>query len=217
MDRTSPVLRSLLSHGPIRIDGVTYFLQGGQVRACKSKRGPKKTRTENEKKSSNRFTEIRKMWRVYRRAIGELPIWSVWARETGAPKSDTLFHSVNGNCFRPGEGVWAFPTFRFSMGTLDAPVITSAERNGWQVTLRWENDIDCPKASASDQVYIGYFYGTLPRSPQFICCTNIRRSDSRVTVEIPSAKQPEGTPLHLYLFFGNENPNRFSPSEYAGV
>ena len=118
------------------------------MRTCKTKRGPKKTRTEGEEQSSNRFTEVRKMWRVYRRAIGGLPIWSVWARQTGAPKSDTLFHSVNGSCFRPGEGVWAFPTFRFSMGTLDAPVITCTERNGWTVTLRWENDVDCPKANA---------------------------------------------------------------------
>ena len=217
MDKTSSVLQALLHNGPIRSDGVTYFLQGGQVRTCKTKRGPKKSRSEGEEQSSNRFTEVRKMWRVYRRATGGLPIWSVWARETGAPKSDTLFHSVNGSCFRPGEGVWAFSTFRFSMGTLDAPVITSTERDGWSVTLRWENDVDCPKASAADQVYLGYFYGTLPRSPQFITCINAHRGDSEVTVEIPSAKQPDGTPLHLYLFFGNENPNRFSPSEYVEV
>ena len=103
------------------------------------------------------------------------------------------------------------------MGTLDAPVITCTERNGWTVTLRWENDVDCPKANAADQVYLGYFYGTLPRSPQFITCINAHRGDGEVTVEIPPAKQPDGTPLHLYLFFGNENPNRFSPSEYVGV
>lgn len=157
------------------------------------------------------------MWRVYRRAIGGLPIWKIWARETNSPKSDTLFHSVNGGCFRPGEGVWAFPTFRFSMGTLEAPVITSTERNGWTITLRWENDVDCPKASASDKVYLGYFYGTLPRSPQFMGNINTHRADGEITVTIPAADQPDGTPLHLYLFFGNEKQDRFSPSEYIEV
>lgn len=217
MDKTSALLKALLASGPLKLDGVTYYMQGGRVRSCKSKRGEKKSRSEGEKNSSNRFTEVRKMWRVYRRAIGGLPIWKIWARETNSPKSDTLFHSVNGGCFRPGEGVWAFPTFRFSMGTLEAPVITSTERNGWTITLRWENDVDCPKASASDKVYLGYFYGTLPRSPQFMGNINAHRADGEITVTIPAADQPDGTPLHLYLFFGNEKQDRFSPSEYIEV
>ena len=146
-----------------------------------------------------------------------VPIWRTWARATGISKSDSAFHSVNGGCLRPGKGVWAFPTFRFSMGTLEAPVITDVARDGWTVTLRWENDADRPKASASDQVYLGYFYNTQPRSPQMITCHNAHRGDGEVTVEIPAAGQPDGTPLHLYLFFGNENPDRFSPSEYAGI
>ena len=217
MDRNSSLLAALLTNGPLKMDGVTFYLYGGTVRKCKSKRGPKKSRTEGEEKSSSQFTEVRKMWRIYRRATGELPIWRAWARATGIAKSDSAFHSVNGGCLRPGEGVWAFPTFRFSMGTLEAPVITDVARDGWSVTLRWENDSDRPKASASDQVYLGYFYDTQPRSPQFITCINSHRGDGEVIIEIPTAKQPDGTPLHLYLFFGNENPNRFSPSEYVEV
>lgn len=87
------------------------------------------------------------------------------AKETGVNKSDSLFHSQNGGCFRPGMGVWAFPTFCFSVGTLDAPVITGAVREGWSVTLNWENDIDRPKAGNSDRVYVGYFYDTEPSCP----------------------------------------------------
>ena len=162
MENTLSIPVALLAQGSIRIDGITYYRHGNKVRACKSRRSPKKTRTEGEEESSSRFTEARKMWRIYRRAIGDLPIWKLMAKEMGINKSDSLFHSQNGGCFRPGEGVWAFPTFRFSTGTLDAPVITSVTREGWSVTLNWENDIDCPKASVSDQVYVGYFYGTLP-------------------------------------------------------
>lgn len=157
------------------------------------------------------------MWRVYRRVIGELPIWTLWARETGAAKSDGVFHSVNGGCIRPGEGVWAFPTFRFALGSLEAPVVTAVEREGWEVAIRWANEDDRPKASASDRVYVGYFYGTHPRSPQLMECTGVRRGDGEVKVVIPSLGLPDGTPLHLYLFFGSERSDRFSSSEYVGV
>ena len=217
MDKTLSIPVALLAQGPIRIDGVTYYRHGNKVRACKSRRSPKKTRTEGEKESSSRFTEARKMWRIYRRAIGDLPIWKIMAKEMGINKSDSLFHSQNGGCFRPGEGVWAFSTFRFSTGTLNAPVITEVTREKWSVTLKWENDINCPKASVSDQVDVGYFYGTLPRAPQMITCFNTFRGDGCVTVNIPEGKQPEGTPLHLYLFFGNKNSTRFSPSTYTEV
>ena len=217
MDRNSSLLAALLTNGPLKMDGVTFYLYGGTVRKCKSKRGPKKSRTEGEEKSSSQFTEVRKMWRIYRRATGELPIWRAWARATGIAKSDSAFHSVNGGCLRPGKGVWAFPTFRFSMGTLEAPVITDVARDGWTVTLRWENDADRPKASASDQVFVGYFYDTLRRSPCLLRDIPARRGDESVTIEIPSGDQPEGTPLHLYLFFGDSELARFSPSEYTQV
>lgn len=217
MDKISPLFLALLANGPVRLDGVTYYLHNGKPRACKSKRGSRQSRTEEEEKSSNHFTEARKMWRVYRRAIGTLPVWRVMAREMGVAKSDSLFHSTNGSCFRPGEGVWAFPTFRFSVGTLAAPVITSAERSGWEITIRWENDADCTKTRLADQVYLGYFYGTLSRSPQFMGNIEAHRGDREITVTIPSVEQPDETPLHLYLFFGNENPDRFSPSTYVEV
>ena len=217
MENTLSIPVALLAQGPLRIDGVTYYRHGNKVRACKSQRGPRKVRREGEEESSNRFTEVRKMWRIYRRAIGDLPIWRVMAKETGGNKSDSLFHSQNGGCFRPGMGVWAFPTFCFSVGTLDAPVITGAVREGWSVTLNWENDIDRPKAGNSDRVYVGYFYDTEPRAPQMLSCWGACRGDGTVTVDIPSAGQPDGTRLHLYLFFGNEMSNRFSPSGYVEV
>lgn len=217
MDINSPLLLALLAQGSIKMDGYTYYKHGNKVRTCKSQRGAKKSRSEGEQLSSDRFTEARKMWRVYRRAIGGLPIWTVWAREAGYAKSDSAFHSVNGGCLRPGGGVWAFPTFRFSMGKLQAPVITDVKREGWRVTLRWQNAIDCPKASLSDQVHVGYFYDTLPGSPQLISCPDVTRADETVSFNFPPVDQPDGTPLHLYLFFGNEQSDRFSPSEYAVV
>ena len=105
MENTLSIPVALLAQGSIRIDGITYYRHGNKVRACKSRRSPKKTRTEGEEESSSRFTEARKMWRIYRRAIGDLPIWKLMAKEMGINKSDSLFHSQNGGCFRPGEGV----------------------------------------------------------------------------------------------------------------
>ena len=217
MDITSPLFLAILANGPVKVDGYTYFLYGGKVRKCKSTRGPRKSRTEGEKQTTDRFTEARKMWKIYKRAIGDLLIWRIAARERGVSKSDSLFHSTNGGCLFPGKGVWAFKTFRFSMGTLEAPVITGTEHNGWTVTLNWENGIDCPKASSSDQVFVGYFYDTLRRSPRLLRDIPARRGDESVTIELPSGDQPEGTPLHLYLFFGDSELARFSPSEYTQV
>ena len=121
-------------------------------------------------------------------------------RERGF-KSDSLFHSTNGGCLLPGKGVWAFKTFRFSMGTLEAPVITNSERNGWTVTLNWENGIDCPKASASDQVFVGYFYDTLRRSPCLLRDIPARRGDESVTIEIPPGTNRKDTTTSLFIFW----------------
>ena len=95
MENTLSIPVALLAQGSIRIDGITYYRHGNKVRACKSRRSPKKTRTEGEEESSSRFTEARKMWRIYRRAIGDLPIWKLMAKEMGINKSDSLFHSQN--------------------------------------------------------------------------------------------------------------------------
>ena len=83
MDITSPLFLALLANGPVKADGYTYFLYGGKARKCKSSRGPRKSRTEGEKQTTDRFTEARKMWKIYKRAIGDLPIWRIAARERG--------------------------------------------------------------------------------------------------------------------------------------
>ena len=90
MDTTSPLFLALLANGPIKMDGYTYFLYGGKIRKCKSKRGPRKSRTEGERQTTDRFTETRKMWKIYRRAIKDLPIWRVEARARGFPRA-TLY------------------------------------------------------------------------------------------------------------------------------
>lgn len=217
MDKISPLLAAMLAHGPVKADGYTYFMYGNTLRKCKSKRGPKKNISEGEMNNTRRFTEARKMWQVYKRAIGNLDIWKIMARETGVSKSDALFHTMNGGCFRPGEGVWSFQTFRFSTGTLEAPSITGVGREGWKVTLHWTNDEERPKASMTDRVFVGYFYESAPRSPQLAKNIDAHRGDGAVTIEIPAAEQPEGVPLHLYLFFGDKDLKRFSPSGYAGI
>ena len=55
MDITSPLFLALLANGPVKADGYTYFLYGGKARKCKSSRGPRKSRTEGEKQTTDRF------------------------------------------------------------------------------------------------------------------------------------------------------------------
>ena len=81
MENTLSIPVALLAQGPIRIDGVTYYRHGNKVRACRSQRGPKKVRQEGEEESSSRFTEVRKMWRIYRRAIEICRYGGLWLKK----------------------------------------------------------------------------------------------------------------------------------------
>ena len=191
MDELNIWMKGVLSGGPVRMDGTTFYLHGGKVRVCSSRRAKRKERTEGEKLSSDRFTEVRKMWRVFRRVFGELEVWRVAAREAGKARGDTLFHALNGGCIRPGEGVWAWSAFSFAAGSLDKA------------------------AGAGDAVYVGYFYEGMGRTPGLVCAEGARREDCRARVAVPDGGMPEGTALHLYLFFGNKAGTRFSPSVYV--
>ena len=144
-------------------------------------------------------------------------VWRVAAREVGRTRGDTYFHSLNEGCIEAGRGVTAFGTFRFAAGSLEMPRLTSARLEGWTVTLEWETGEDRPKAGWTDRVFVGYFHETLPRTPGMVTAAEARRADGRTTVTIPDLGQAEGGRLHLYLFFGNETLERFSPSVHAEV
>ena len=228
MDELNIWMKGVLSGGPVRMDGTTFYLHGGKVRVCSSRRARRKERTEGEKLSSDRFTEVRKMWRVFRRVFGELEVWRVAAREAGKARGDTLFHAlnggcirpgegVNGGCIRPGEGVWAWSAFSFAAGSLDKAAGVEARREGWEVELSWEAADYSRKAGAGDAVYVGYFYAGMGRTPGLVRSEGARREDCRARVVVPDGGMPEGTALHLYLFFGNKAGTRFSPSVYVAT
>ncbi len=232
MVRTTHLLEACMEEKPLRMEGVTYYMRNGRLCVRPSRYRKRKKRTTAEEAASNRFTEVRKFWTLYRRALGDLPVWRVAAREQGANQGDTLFHRLNSGCIRGGEGVWAFPAFRFSTGSLDMPALRSARREGDGVVLEWEVDEDRAGARWSDRVYVGYFHGTDPRVPHLAVAEGVCRKDGRVAVAMLPAEEEgagksdgagkglkgrEEVPLHVYLFFGNEEGTRFSPSVYAGV
>lgn len=117
----------------------------------------------------------------------------------------------------PGQRSMGIQNFPFFFGNTRSP---RHHRHG---TQRVDGHFELgkrhrlPESSASDQVFVGYFYDTLRRSPCLLRDIPARRGDENVTIEIPSGDQPEGTPLHLYLFFGDSELARFSPSEYTQV
>ena len=217
MDELSIWMKGVLSGGPVRMDGTTFYLHSGKVRVCSSRRGKRKSRTEGEKRVTERFTEVRKMWRVFRRVFGELAVWDVAAREAGKVRGDALFHALNWGCIRPGEGVWAWSAFSFAAGSLDKAAGVEARREGWEVELSWEAADYSRKAGAGDAVYVGYFYEGMGRTPGLVRAEGARREDCRARVAVPDGGMPEGTALHLYLFFGNKAGTRFSPSVYLTV
>ena len=147
----------------------------------------------------------------------ELAVWDVAAREAGKVRGDALFHALNGGCIRPGEGVWAWSAFSFAAGSLDKAAGVEAQREGWEVELSWEAADYSRKAGAGDAVYVGYFYAGMGRTPGLVRAEGARREDCRARVAVPDGGMPEGTALHLYLFFGNKAGTRFSPSVYVAT
>ena len=112
MENTLSIPVALLAQGPLRIDGVTYYRHGNKVRACKSQRGPRKVRREGEEESSNRFTEVRKMWRIYRRAVGTYRYGGLWPKKRGLIKVILCFILKTGDVF---DREWEFGLSRPSV------------------------------------------------------------------------------------------------------
>ena len=119
---------------------------------------------------------------------------------------------------------------RVAAGSLDKAAGVEARREGWEVELAWEAADYSRKAGAGDAVYVGYFYAGMGRTPGLVRVEGARREDCRARVVVPDGgmpegtalhlylffgKMPEGTALHLYLFFGNKAGTRFSPSVYV--
>ena len=107
-----------LSQGPVRLDGVTYYLRNGRVCVRPSHHKKRGKRSEAELATTGRFVEMRKLWTMYRRAVGELPVWRVAAREVGAGQGDTLFHRLEcGVCAWRGRSV-GIPGLPFCCGVV---------------------------------------------------------------------------------------------------
>jgi len=89
-----------LSQGPVRLDGVTYYLRNGRVCVRPSHHKKRGKRSEAELATTGRFVEMRKLWTMYRRAVGELPVWRGAALEGGAGKGGTPFFRLNSTIMR---------------------------------------------------------------------------------------------------------------------
>ena len=131
-------LPTVLCGQRLRIGGITYYMQSGKLRACASKRGKRPSATAKEVRARGAFAAVRKLWSMYRRALGGLEIWRVAAREAGGGKADSLFHSMNAATIDAEGQVWAFAAFRFSAGSLAMPVLRAVERAGRTVHVHGE-------------------------------------------------------------------------------
>ena len=129
-DEDNRELTLILPGKRLRVGGVTYYVRDGKLMACASRRGKRKGRTEAEQAVTSRFAEVQRLWKVYRLATGNLPVWQTAARELGAHRGNTLFMRMNSGCVRAGEGVWAFDGFRFATGSMDVPLLRGARRVG---------------------------------------------------------------------------------------
>lgn len=199
----------------LRVGGITYYMRDGQLMACASRRGKRTRRSAAERAAAERFAEVQRLWKVWRRATGDLPVWRVAAREAGAHRGNALFTKLNAGCVRAGEGVWAFDGFRFATGSMDVPLLRGARREGVWVTLEWERGEDAGGARWSDRVYVGFFSGTDARSPGMAACGEAVRGDGRAVAVLPLEAGEEDAEAHLYLFFGAADGSRFSPSVYV--
>ncbi len=208
-----------------RVNGITYYWRNGQL-ICRTSKNEKRTSRKDEngkelplrspaqEKSSSVFSEAQAMTKAYFLAHGHLLIWVVAPKTKPGQSSWALHRHLNKAAYIPDEGVRYFNSYRFSHGILEFPDNFTVRREGWHITLEWEDDRDQPAAAAGDLLFVGYFHEGYPRSPLLVPVTGATRGEQRAEFDIPPLDQPDGGALHLYPFFGRADKSAYAGSYY---
>ena len=208
-----------------KMDGITYYFKAGKLCQCKSrnprlregrkKDGWKLVKTSAQEKSIAVFRMMVYLKRYYFQQITGIPVWDMAPGVAGQTRL-TKFHHANAEACDE-RGVANYPAFRFSVGPLFRPVNARAERQGWVISVVWENREDRELSRASDWLRVGYFYDSYPTSPRLFPGVVARREECRAEFTIPDSGLASTETLHLYLFFSRQDKVAFSESTYLRV
>lgn len=210
------------------INGETRYLKNGVECRCASKR-PRSAQEKAEAKE--RASEGRKEWMVVFgvvssvlkalfRQLGEWQTWNAFADKltiTGW----SLCSKLNNSCCDV-NGVRNFRAFVFSLGWLANPLYTRLSRQGWTLTLEWEDRCHRRANRGTDRLMVGYFYHSYANAPQVIVDTGVTRADGRVEFTLPGKgfdgeALPGDEVVHIYPFFTRPDRSDSSRSLYFRV
>lgn len=211
--------------GRWRVGGITYYYMAGKLVRCGSKKtrlreGKKKdgtplVATPEQEKARAVFKMMVSLKRYYFKQIKGLPVWDLVPGEEGQNRLAKFHHANSEACDE--RGVANYPAFRFSVGRLFRPVNIRASREGWVITVTWENREDRESSRLSDWLRVGYFYDSFPRSPRLLPEVVAKRGDCQAKFSIPDSGLPVTEVLHLYLFFSRRDRIAFSTSKHLRV
>ncbi|WP_065220132.1 MULTISPECIES: hypothetical protein [Butyricimonas] len=127
------------------IDGETRYEKNGVECRCASKRPrsaqekaeAKERASEGRKERMAVFGVVSSVLKALFRQLGEWETWSVFTRKLTVTGRD-LCNKLNNSCCDV-NGVRNFRAFVFSLGWLANPLYTRLSRQGWTVTLEWED------------------------------------------------------------------------------
>lgn len=210
------------------INGETRYLKNGVECRCASKRPrsaqekaeAKERETDEHKEQEALFTTVVFTLKALFRQLGEWETWNSFARKltiTGW----ILCNKLNNSCCDV-NGVRNFRAFVFSLGWLANPLYTRLSRQGWTVTLEWEDRCHRRANRGTDRLMIGYFYHSYANAPQVIVDTGATRADGRVEFTLPSKgfdgeALPADEVVHVYPFFTRPDRSDSSRSLYFRV
>ena len=207
-----------------KMDGITYYFKAGKLCQCKSrnprlregrkKDGRKLVKTSAQEKSIAVFRMMVYLKRYYFQQITGIPVWDMAPGVAGQTRL-TKFHHANAEACDE-RGLANYPAFRFSVGPLFRPVNARADRQGWVISVVWENREDRELSRASDWLRVGYFYDSYPTSPRLFPGV-VAREECRAEFTIPDSGLASTETLHLYLFFSRQDKVAFSESTYLRV
>ncbi len=208
------------------MNGITYYYKNGMLCQCMSHRprlrtGKKKNGkplipTPEQVKARVMFKQMNFLKRYFFSAqIKGIPIWDL---APGIAGQDRMAKFHRANAVACGErGVEYYSIFKFSEGILFPPINMHVERNGWMVTMTWENREERELSLASDWLRVGYFYDAYPFAPRLLPEIVAKRGDCQAVFRIPDSKLPVSMVLHLYPFFSRQDKYAFSTSCYFQV
>jgi len=189
---------------------VFYSYNGNNyVRTAPGKRS-KKSWSEKQMQNWKRFKALTDFWMQF----SNTQVEQIWRVAEEGKKGHNLFISANSPAFGPDGTLLDRERLHFSAGKLPLPHLLTAIRvpgDPDKIEVTWQYDEGNLNASSRDELMMMVSNDDKFTGP--VITGALRKQESTV-VQLPSGI---GTINGIYLFFGSDKRNLYSPDMYFGI